>query len=167
MDAGLAAVCGALAGSLSTICAALATGRAQRESAEITARADHRKSRREPREVAYRRFISSVGVLRDWEYYDDESNQDDELHPLVVNIRDAWTEVLLAGPKNVNDPSGNLMDACVAFRIKVRERAQSNFQTPRTWVVDARRDIRLRLTDFVEAAQVALDDDGSRRRFRS
>lgn len=166
MDAGLAAVCGALAGSLGTIGAALASGRAQRAGAEIVARAEHRKSRREPREAAYKGYVAAVSKVLDWEYYDDEPNQDDELHPLLVNIREAWTEVMFAGPSKVKTSAESLIDACVAFRIAVRERAESDFQTPMTWVADARREIRICLSLFVDAAQIALDDDGSRRRFR-
>lgn len=166
MDAGLAAVCGALAGSLGTIGAALATGRAQRAGAEIAARAEHRKARREPREAAYKKYATSVAVLMDWEYYDDEPNQDDELHPILLDIRQAWTDVLFAGPKRVTAPADHLMDACVAFRVAVRERALTDFDSPMAWVADARRDIRVCLGLFVDAAQRALDDDGSRRRFR-
>lgn len=166
MDAGLAAVCGALAGSLGTIGAALASGRAQRAGVEIAARADHRKSRREPREAVYKKFIASVVVLFDWEYYDDEPNQDDELHQLLLVIRDAWSDVALAGPTKITAPSERVVDACVAFRRAVRERAGNDFRTPRTWVSNARDEISAQLALFVDAAQIALDDDGSRRRFR-
>jgi hypothetical protein len=166
MDAGLAAVCGALAGSLGTIGAALASGRAQRAGAEIAARAEHRKSRRDPREAAYKDYAASVAVLLDWEYYDDEPSQDDELHPLLVDIRKAWTEVIFAGPLAVKGPADRLMDACVAFRVAVRERAETDFDSPIAWVFDARGEIRVCLSLFVDTAQIALDDDGSRRRFR-
>jgi hypothetical protein len=102
----------------------------------------------------------------DWEYYDDEPNQDAELHPILLDIREKWTEVLFAGPKGVADPADRLIDACRAFRIAVRERADNDFRSSRTPVIDARREIRLSLALFVNAAQIALDDDGSRRRFK-
>ncbi|GAA3370963.1 hypothetical protein GCM10020367_19710 [Streptomyces sannanensis] len=145
---------------------ALVHRRAQRTGAEIAARAEHRKTRREPRESAYKEYIASVIFLIDWEYYDDEPNQDDELHQLLLSIRKAWSDVALAGPSKIKAPSERLLDACIAFRVAVRERAQNDFRTPRTWASNAKAEIQVQLSLFTDAAQVALDDDESRRRFR-
>jgi hypothetical protein len=73
---------------------------------------------------------------------------------------------LFAGPSAVKSPADALMDACVAFRVTVRERARTNFESPMTWVADARDEIHVRLSLFIDAAQIALEDDGSRRRFK-
>lgn len=54
---------GALAGSVATIGAALATGWAQREGARITARSEHRRQRLEPRTAIYKEFISHATQL--------------------------------------------------------------------------------------------------------
>jgi hypothetical protein len=64
MDAGLAAVLGALAGAVATTGAAFATGWATREQAKIAARGEHRRQRRDARHGVYKEFISTASELR-------------------------------------------------------------------------------------------------------
>ncbi|MGW7548452.1 hypothetical protein ACWGKQ_46160 [Streptomyces sp. NPDC054770] len=65
MDAGLAAVLGALAGAVATTGAAFAAGWSAREQAKFAARAEHKRQRREPREKAYKAFLSEAIALRE------------------------------------------------------------------------------------------------------
>ncbi|WP_405817309.1 hypothetical protein OG241_22560 [Streptomyces sp. NBC_01390] len=166
MDAGMAAVLGALAGSVGTMGAAFAAGRAQRAGAEIAARAEHRKNRRDPRQAAYKELIDAALALAEWEYYDDEPNQDAELEPYLLRIQKAYVDVALAGPARVAKPADKLYYESALYKVTVRERAKANFETPHRWVTDVNEKIFQHLADFMSAAQSALDDDGSRRRFR-
>ncbi|MFI8834029.1 hypothetical protein ACIGPN_23780 [Streptomyces afghaniensis] len=111
MDAGLAAVLGALAGSVATIGAALATGWAQREEARIAARAEHRRERREPRLEAYRAFISATSDLREQSTFftvrdlvpdDLDEVTTDLLFQAVSGMKESALEVSLAGPRRVS-----------------------------------------------------------------
>ncbi|WP_128380239.1 hypothetical protein [Streptomyces cavernae] len=122
MDAGLAAVLGAVAGALATTGAALATGWAMREQAKITARAEHRRQRREPRSDIYKRFIDAA---RDMEHHTrpgsliDQPEDDPEvmdhyavrLGETAYQVREAWIEVALAGPSAVEKIASQI-DQC-------------------------------------------------------
>lgn len=114
MDAGLAAVLGALAGSVATIGAALATGWSQREGARIAARSEHRRERREPRHEVYRQFIAeanhmgqqaavycTLGAALRPDYYTEARTQ--RVHEMTRLIQSKATESALAGPKDVTE----------------------------------------------------------------
>ncbi|GGX12675.1 hypothetical protein [Streptomyces chartreusis] len=175
MDAGLAAVLGALAGSVATIGAALATGWAQREGARITARAEHRRERREPRQSVYKVLISEASQLRDssapFAVHPDlypvfEEEPEARWRQLVTAIKEASTDAALAGPPEVSEAAISLSRGASAL---LAELCVYNIVDE-----DGQRDARVRLflqsqefdssvTVFIIAAQAALDDDGSRK----
>ncbi|MGW3760714.1 hypothetical protein [Streptomyces sp. NPDC005131] len=183
MDAGTAAVLGALAGSVATIGAALATGWAQREGARITARSEHRRERREPRHDVYKEFISALTAMRfmasvfaiDAEHAPD--NIDDELMgrwlEVVNRIGPKAIETTLAGPKDVAKAAIRLhqLGDDIYIRLKYLERLlasnEANDQAIRVMVrrllFEEAKQFQRRADDFIFTAQAALDDDGSRK----
>ncbi|MFF7893888.1 hypothetical protein ACFZDI_18715 [Streptomyces sp. NPDC007907] len=183
MDAGLAAVLGALAGSVATIGAALATGWAQREGARIAARSEHRRERREPRHSLYRELLGAATAFEKmvghYEFFDIEVPEDlllrDEDIPdflqKQVAVEKLAVEVALAGPKNVGEValslaklSDELFKYAVALSAVLAERQETE---QRTWqfttqkVTSASKRYSRTLSQFVSLAQAALDDDGS------
>lgn len=107
MDAGLAAVLGALVGGAGTVTAGVVTGWAAREQAKITARAEHHRHRIDSREAAYRAFIGSCNTLIDhvgskyWEGARPPAPTREfaeETRRLAQAVRDGWQEIALLGP---------------------------------------------------------------------
>ncbi|MET8706526.1 hypothetical protein [Streptomyces californicus] len=170
MDAGLAAVCGALAGSVATIGAAFAAGWSSREQAKITARAEHRRQRRDARQAIYENFIAAgrathavtknisgdpVDFSR--EEYRTAMREMDSLHVRVhlagpASLHDAAHEVAQAGGRcfmAINEflDSG---DRPVADRVPIYISADA-----------AAADLREALWRFIEGSHKALDDDGT------
>ncbi len=177
MDAGLAAVLGALAGSVATIGAALATGWAQRESALITVRSEHRRDRREPRQNAYKEFISIAHRMRNltaaWAV-------DVNLTPEIDDTREeAWsqtertlkqvaTDAVLAGPTPVAKAAIELTQSATQLVINLKTYRQCVAEGQGRLVREMRRQLFVSATEFDAAlsgfmliAQSALDDDGS------
>ncbi|MCF3119693.1 hypothetical protein IPZ68_08215 [Streptomyces arenae] len=107
MDAGLAAVCGALAGSVATIGAALAAGWAQREGARIAARSVYQKEQRQPRMDAYRSLITHAAYLAELEVFD-PSDMSGPASMRIEGIEAAWLEISLIGPASVLAASSNV-----------------------------------------------------------
>ncbi|WP_143050217.1 hypothetical protein [Streptomyces sp. 2231.1] len=182
MDAGTAAVLGALAGSVATIGAAMAAGWAQREGARIVARSQHRREMREARHGAYEKFISSMLSLHaqtsifqgDAEMVPEEMSNESysQLHQLATSVERNSVAVALAGPKEVTEA------ALKIARMSVELVGQIGFVQLGTDMSDERQVNRWRwrlskviadhavlfensLDDFVYLAQAALDDDGS------
>ncbi|MFC8173085.1 hypothetical protein [Streptomyces sp. NPDC057325] len=182
MDAGLAAVLGALAGSVATIGAAFATGWAQREGARITARSEHRRQRREPRYAAYRELIAAGSVMRghialsglDEETLLGELNVEEYRNLLLEDARDLKekaTNVALAGPRKVTGVAINIDR--LSWELAVILTSIHKLNTPEGQAMRQRverhaervaSDLVRHLENFVLSAQAALDDDGSRRR---
>jgi hypothetical protein len=181
MDAGLAAVLGAMAGSVATIGAAFATGWSQREGAKIAARVEHRKDRRQPRYDAYREFIDAVSVLRDIPQAPAE-NIEQRVHEAGARIKEAWLTVSLLGPESVQNVATSIRNKCVDFETTIR----ATMGTPRSIDIDnfwmnrnrpddrrmqgrimmaelmaGRSELDDALQDYISAAQRVLDDDGS------
>jgi hypothetical protein len=182
MDAGLAAVLGALAGSVATIGAALATGWAQRESVRITARSEHRRERREPRQTVYGEFISLLFELRNVvaplavvtdDGFTDQVNQIpvDQCVNLADRIVGKSIDVALSGPAEVTRRAGNLQ--ALGFMLAVAVRAVQERFAEDGWETEHRRTLahsyltkrtleyQNSLNEFVVCAQAALDDDGT------
>jgi hypothetical protein len=124
MDAGLAAVLGALAGAVATTGAAFATGWSAREQAKITARAEHLLQRRDARQAVYQEFIAAAQAHEDLtkvlllptpeDFADverlrllpqgmDLETLASESKALHRNLRQIATRVQLAGPKEVSN----------------------------------------------------------------
>lgn len=93
MDAGLAAVLGAVAGAVATF----VTGRTSRDQAQFAAKVEHVRQRREGRELAYRGFVSAAAKVRD--LYLDEvwgGQTPGAFVAAVSELEDRWLDVTLA-----------------------------------------------------------------------
>ncbi|MEV6079617.1 hypothetical protein AB0L80_31575 [Streptomyces sp. NPDC052069] len=120
MDAGLAAVCGALVGASGAVGAAWATSRAQWKGVRLAAKAEHLRQRRESRTLNYRALISVATDLIDrinrqplvpgWTLLRITDEYADESYELVKILRMTLVDVLLAGPKEVSESAQKLMD---------------------------------------------------------
>ncbi|MET8181962.1 hypothetical protein [Streptomyces sp. NPDC005336] len=178
MDSGIAAVLGALAGSVATIGAAMATGWAQRETARLTARAEHQRQRREPRHGIYKDFVSHGAQLRDQlEIFKDFDLYPNSLADETVQrcndtaraLQDKWLEVGLVGPSDAATIGKEIEQAARSAILQVQRLK---------WFVDNDDDRRIAtqsmigasaeklaqlLDAFIAFAQGALDDDGSRK----
>jgi hypothetical protein len=179
MDAGLAAVLGALAGSVATIGAAIATGWAQREGARITARSEHRRERREPRHDLYKEFISKANLIKHQagtyvaledgltpDYVDEDQAR--FMLDSSSEIEKKATEVALAGPKKVTEAvlsiarlSNELAITVYSFRSWAESRHERIREHQRKKIIALSLDYESSLADFILRAQSALDDDGS------
>ncbi|MET8403476.1 hypothetical protein [Streptomyces sp900116325] len=182
MDAGTAAVLGALAGSVATIGAALATGWAQREGARITARSEHRKERREPRYGVYKDFIAEASRMNDrvglfTVTYD--SFPFERIDVLFASrceeaadaVKEKWIEVALAGPKEIAETASRLerLSNALIFRVLgLRQYVSGERVTDEEGMRRIRERIGREAEEFEQLldkliflAQAALDDDGS------
>ncbi|MFF1845241.1 hypothetical protein ACFVW9_26530 [Streptomyces sp. NPDC058217] len=138
MDAGLAAIGGAIVGTFATLGASLAAGWFQREGVRITARSEHRKQRHSAQESAYREFIKAatetIALLQDVHLPTQTTRGGgDELVAIVsprfdlstvftndffeeLELREsqatsAWIEVSLAGPSSVAEKGKKLIES--------------------------------------------------------
>ncbi|WP_217549584.1 hypothetical protein [Streptomyces sp. GbtcB6] len=180
MDAGTAAVLGALAGSLATIGAALATGWAQREGARIAARAEHRRERREPRLAAYKEFISVASEFREQSTFlavsdfileELDEARADSLFQASRAIKNSALEASLAGPQRVSKEvikiqrlSGELSSNASLLKHTMDNPETVNQRLQRRFLkqtVTTARELNRAIDNFVLRAQAALDDDGS------
>jgi hypothetical protein len=185
MDSGIAAVLGALAGSVATIGAAIAAGWAQREGARIAVRSEHRRERREPRHAVYRELLKGATAFNTtigrYEFFDAEVPEDLHLQETEISsllqkqaeVNKAAIDVALAGPKEVSEVALKLSKSSdevflyVAALAGLAGTEQATDQ--RTWVyatkraTNASKQYGRTLEEFVLRAQEALDDDGSRK----
>jgi hypothetical protein len=182
MDAGLAAVLGALAGSVATIGAALATGWAQREGARITARSEHRRQRLEPRTAIYKEFVSHANAMHATAsrfIVDPEALDLDEIDEKLLRqitsaakgIENAWADVALAGPESVAACAGEIYANSIRMTIALNEVSKRNSGriepnsgrelAARVAVSDSAHRLWEKIDEFAPLARKALDDDGS------
>ncbi|MGW8975135.1 hypothetical protein [Streptomyces platensis] len=176
MDAGIAAICGALAGSVGTIGAGLAAGWAQRESARIAARADHRRERSQQRYDSYKDLLIASSLLVE---NTARSVMDDDRFPLDISnvtelandVRICAHEVGMTGPKPVSQAADCLLSAS---RVIVMEAHTAVDPTsPDAFpggVADFHAAVRLftaALDEFKDVSRAAFDDDGSKEIFKS
>lgn len=171
---------GAFVGAIATIGASVATGWTGREQARITARSEHVRQRREPREAAYRELIGTVSAARNQLSKDYFANAPEEALVSVGlayfqdcqsrcrGVREAWRDVALLGPAQVTTAAGQVgaanEDLLRSFEGLVHVFAEGVFPSEAMWDVHERAVQRLGDTHdvFVVAAQEALDDDGTR-----
>ncbi|MFD5567981.1 hypothetical protein [Streptomyces cadmiisoli] len=185
MDAGTAAVLGALAGSVATIGAALATGWAQREGARITARSEHRRERREPRHNVYKEFIAEASRMRNLvgvfaigaemidriplRFLSDEFISD--LFNLSDIVKSKSTDAALAGPREIAEAAtrvANLSHELVIDLKALKEVSEDDeshdgqfLRHVQEVTYASARAFRNSLDEFILCAQAALDDDGT------
>jgi hypothetical protein len=189
MDAGLAAVLGALAGSVATIGAALATGWSAREQAKMGARAEHLRQRRDARQAVYEEFIDAAQEHANWtkillapapEDFDDLERLNilppgmdlatviSESKSLHEKVKRVSTRVQIAGPKEVSaaavmvcDKSGEVFGSLGVTAVT------RNYPGARTlsqkWQDGCARYVAFSgaRSDFTEKARLALDNDGT------
>ncbi|MEU8988535.1 hypothetical protein AB0C98_19160 [Streptomyces sp. NPDC048558] len=182
MDAGLAAVLGALAGAVATTGAAFATGWATREQARIAARAEHTRQRRDARQAVYEEFIEQTGALMDRaiEYSDSSAPTWVQIQAAEVEVWASWesvkgvfTKVRLAGPEYVTQRAIAVRKACILVAVRmtavkqaplpVRVRDAELFAAKRAELSESLTQLIMEHGDFIRAAQAALDDDGTKR----
>ncbi|GEC10463.1 hypothetical protein SSP24_81180 [Streptomyces spinoverrucosus] len=182
MDAGLAAVCGALAGSVATIGAALATGWSQRETARISARAEHQRQRHEARHAAYKALISATqtlnsvtrGMRHDPQLRDFTPEIAEACAAAESDIKEVWLEVVLAGPQNAARAANAIMHSANVMKTatEVIARIQSFQHVGQALTEPTVRDFIQSFTKaaarlpeetgrFVDAAHESLSDDGA------
>ncbi|MFB6535110.1 hypothetical protein ACFCY8_30200 [Streptomyces noursei] len=182
MDAGIAAVCGALAGAVATVGASFATGRSQREGARIAARTEHQRQRREKREPAYSELIDAANALRQatgmlWPFYEPGGSSGftperlDAYRDCVKRLQAAWKDVHLAGPKAVSIPATRIKKAAESTQWAV---TMLEFYKTRTEIPGAQQEREIHalalaeaimeivdlIPEFADLAQEALDDAG-------
>jgi hypothetical protein len=186
MDAGLAAVLGAVAGAIGTTTAGLSTGWAAQRQAKITARSAHLLKRGESREIAYKAFLAAATTLREHlitrvgvalpDEYDDRVPPPDqafctEADNLYTTLRNAWLEVSLVGPESVLEPAGAIADAAddlvrhskVISALSRVPSARAQIQTFRNAAKENMQRLSRNIREFSKLAQQALDRDGTDR----
>ncbi|MFD7900243.1 hypothetical protein [Streptomyces sp. NPDC059743] len=183
MDAGLAAVCGALAGTFATIGAAFAAGRTQLESARLAAHMEHHRQRREPRHGFYRAFIAAMEELQTaigqrkpgpHALSDFTSAYVRECRDRASSVKAVWVDVALAGPENVSTlaeelaQSVDVISSLCADLGRIREDQERNpaGKLPQDTIAllisfeQTVQPMTENLPKFRKAARNALDDNG-------
>ncbi|MFF5538797.1 hypothetical protein ACFY71_41240 [Streptomyces cinerochromogenes] len=182
MDAGIAAVCGALAGAVATTGAAIATGWAQREAARIAARVEHRKDRRQPRYDAYRKFIDAVSSLVETPRIA-TGPVDRRVAEVRKEIKESWLTISVLGPGDAQRSASRVRKKATLYETTVLacqsedrihyDNFWMNHQRPESQTMQ--RDTMMAallfegdeleetLQEFISTAQAVLDDDGSMR----
>ncbi|MFJ9160037.1 hypothetical protein ACIRPS_24920 [Streptomyces griseoviridis] len=190
MDAGLAAVLGALAGSAATIGAAMAAGWSAREQSKMAARSEHLRQRRDARQAVYEEFINAANAHADLtklllapvpQEYDDFERM--RLLPrgmdwasvvrndkaMFESISKISTRVQLAGPKSVSTAAAKVeetaQDVSVSISLMTLETDIPGMPSlADRWQEGAVKycDYSDAVESFFELARIALDDDGTK-----
>ncbi|THA90183.1 hypothetical protein E6R61_21010 [Streptomyces sp. LRa12] len=183
MDAGLAAVLGAIAASMGSVAAAFA----QHETARISARADHRRERRQPRHDTYRVFIQKVILVKERVAYDGyEDTTFSEEEALIKAVHESWIDVSLLGPQPVISAAARLRDdalevvqlMAVTRRLQERvtymdeeddalEEELETYSSSVDYLYEAAQALTKSADRFSTVASASLDDDGTVRQFPS
>lgn len=189
MDAGLAAVLGAVAGALGTALAGVSTGWASQQQAKIAARSAHQLERRQSRENAYRAFMRTADALHEhvipmassWEVTGGfvlrlTPTQDfcDQAAAHDQALREAWLEVSLLGPSSVLDPAASVLElakdvsngcslvfALSQIDLSEEPEMRDEITSARQQTRDAISQFEKEIQKFGKFAQRALDDDGA------
>ncbi|MCD9879676.1 hypothetical protein [Streptomyces guryensis] len=188
MDAGVAAVLGALAGAVATTGAAFATGWSAREQAKIAARGEHRRQRRDSRQVVYEEFIATATtqeahaarfflapVPTDQETFDlalrGSGNADaealwNECHRRWTELLKLSTRVKLAGPRMMSEAASAVCD-CSHDVMESTMTVDHGLigGEPISVRFEQGREHWIKLDhaidEFIEKARISLDDDGT------
>ncbi|MFE9063236.1 hypothetical protein [Streptomyces violaceusniger] len=189
MDAGLAAVLGALAGSVATIGAAMATGWSAREQSKMAARSEHLRQRRDARQAVYEEFIDATQahaeltkillapvpeVLADLQRMRilpqgmDLAAVIRESKSLSENLSKVSTRVQLAGPKEVSTAAALVDDKASDVYVSLSLMPLPSYpgmpSLAEQWRKGAMRYVEFSEArdDFFERARIALDKDGTK-----
>ncbi|MFF7051077.1 hypothetical protein ACFY94_22225 [Streptomyces griseorubiginosus] len=180
MDAGLAAVLGALAGAAGTTGAAFAASWATREQARIAARSEHRRQRREPRLEIYKNFIQSANSVADHlRTLSSRSGERrigtisteylDELERLVGDLSEQRDSAMLAGPDLISELGENVALRAIHVHLILQgwwlasQRSGSNGEESLNEAVAEIQEYIDRIRSFAREARDTLDDDGSKK----
>ncbi|MFI2375632.1 hypothetical protein ACH5AO_11260 [Streptomyces sp. NPDC018964] len=185
----MAAVLGALAGAVATTAAALATGWSAREQAKITARGEHRRQRRDARQAVYEEFIAAVreqlnhaaplfeeSPPEDQEEFDRHFRSSgvayetlvEDAYRLHINVMTVLTRVQLAGPEDITKIAKTVSNRSLALTSSVASlistpRRRDSLRQAFKSAGDRGQKLDLAVDAFIDAAQEALDDDGTKR----
>ncbi|MET7567437.1 hypothetical protein ABZT04_02865 [Streptomyces sp. NPDC005492] len=183
MDSGLAAVLGAIAASVGSV----ATAFAQHETARISARAEHRRERRQPRHDTYRAFIQQVMLVKERVTYDEyEDTTFSEEEALIKSVHESWIDVGLLGPQPVISAASRLRDDALevvqlmAITRHLQERVTymdeedddleeelGKYSSSVDYLYESAQTLTKSADQFSTIASASLDDDGTVRRFTS
>lgn len=174
-------MCGALAGSVATIGAALATGWSQREGARIAARSAYAKEQRQPRHDAYRSLMQNATSAADTSC----EGVDGETMLLVSEklyaVEEAWLEISLLGPPAVFRQASQVRRGCAQLVHAVNSAAATgalpgadvettdpntayaHYVARLAEVDQLAMELAIMIDTFAEAAQEAIVNDGSER----
>ncbi|MBQ0974750.1 hypothetical protein KBZ00_27005 [Streptomyces sp. RK31] len=195
MDAGIAAVLGAVCGSISGVIGSVSAGRAQRESVLMTVRAEQLKEKHQPRRDAYKAFLQ---VLLDLDArlnspaYEDSTAEEEQQLRSSLDAR--WIDVVLAGPWSITVVGSAVRDAVDSMvshmglcrRLQTYwleetsedidaeefEAARQDYEDAINQTDDMRKELHDCINAFAAAATKILDEDGTEgrrgfwRRFR-
>ncbi|MEU2901116.1 hypothetical protein ACWC4E_33925 [Streptomyces sp. NPDC001273] len=168
MDAGLAAVLGAMAGSLGAIGAAFATRSGMRQQSLINARAEHQRHRRESRQAAYEAFAVAADAVDSFYYAqiresDNLSNFDMQTALEVRRALElARLRVTLAGPASLADISQDVwLQLANLQHVAIHLSRSGGTQRERQSFTTALNDLRGKISKYMSSAQSALDQDGT------
>ncbi|MEU3074388.1 hypothetical protein [Streptomyces laurentii] len=182
MDAGLAAVLGAVAGASGAVGAGLVTGISQWKTAKFGARAEHTRQRREFRQASYRKFIEAhwaFAEIVDSFYFEQDptpeiftSQTADRLEEAMKGVQTAFLDVALAGPKEVAHAAEE-QNSTVRVTAKRFHEIALCYAGADGYESDAipgffqslqGATAMLGIRDFLDVAPIALDNDGSDKR---
>lgn len=160
---------------------------AQHETARISARADHRRERRQPRHDTYRVFIQKVLLVKERVAYDGyEDTTFSEEEALIKAVHESWIDVSLLGPQPVISAASRLRDDALgvvelmAITRHLQERVSymdeeddtlegelEKYSSSVDHLYEAAQTLTKSADQFSTAASASLDDDGTVRRFTS
>ncbi|MEU6509266.1 hypothetical protein [Streptomyces sp. NPDC046942] len=167
--------------SFTAIASSWLGARSGRLNAEIAVRAEHRNQRRDPREAAYREFLTAASRLRDSlasvtmvrpVERDRFTQEFVEAHPVMAaSVKAAWLEVALAGPKSVRDAATEfeassrgaaIMATMIrhGFDTAAVDADMTRVDMIRDFVAEVDK-LNSALGKFIELAQISLEDDGT------
>lgn len=179
MDAGLAAVLGALAGAVGAVGGAWTTSRVQWKSARLTARAEHKRQRREPRHEVYATFLTAANQFSDaWLSVAGMGAMTNERRDAITQaasaVKAASPAVALAGPEEISAIAESIRDQAVHLQMLARglwagrHIIEGGEGYPEPWIRDAESalpQVLRKFSDevhrFTRVARATLDDDGS------
>ncbi|WP_159104204.1 hypothetical protein [Streptomyces sp. CdTB01] len=111
----IATLLGTVAGALATLGAAIASGRFQRESAQIAARAQLHSDRRQPRHDAYKSVLETATKVSDrvdQDSYDDTTAEEENALKEAIASVD-WVGLSLLGPEPIIATGAELRGLCL------------------------------------------------------
>lgn len=173
-------MCGAVAGAVGAVGAAWATSRTQWKSAKLAARAEHLRQRRESRASSYRKFIDAhwkFAALTEPFHYAHAPRRDLFELQTTKKLQEAWEElrvafldVSLAGPQEVARVADEQRQHTYVFLVRHNDllfsyggaEGYDESGIGGFWESMQNALAGITISQFLEAAPIALDNDGSK-----